>query len=845
MRFYWHEIGRGMGLACAVFGLAALTSLAPVAGCARQEVVDAKKELEKLQKKEKPKPPFETFKVFTEPNEKSFTDPAQKDPGRIVQAIKPGHWASVLVETKANNFDFGGELVSTPLDIAQNPILLDRSPFCLITSRSIALPKGQRKSLEALFYAARSAHTSTQISNRLYTRQHNEQSQAFPDTLSHMPSFQYFMVVLSRDPSRYRFLKLLESVSPIGGLRPINPEEAAYYRLVLPQTNQPLALSTHSLCWTSMAYIVWDDVLPTALTPEQQQALLDWLHWGGGLIISGPLSLDLLRGTFLEPYLPATAAETTTIDAAALAELNAHWSLSDAQGQRILQPAAPWSGVKLAKHPQAEFVRNTGELVVERRVGRGRVVATAFRLSERELWNWRCFDSFFNSCILRRPRRSFPLHRDGFEFVDGGNQLDPGLVTNVRFFTRDANDPKEPSKDAKFEAISASVVQAKVRAAAGANQVTLANANFDLDRESDEVDAYKKASGVAAWNDFSWISSSARQTLRDAAGISVPQREFVVWMLGIYLVVIVPVNWLVFRLLGRVEWAWIAVPIVAIGWGVAVIWLAQLDIGFARAETQVAVIEAQNDFPRAHLTRYTAFYTSLSTSYDVHFDDPLALAQPFSVDIELLRDQGHATVALASVGDRQLRGFPVSSNSTGMVHSEQMFDMGGSLVWRSESEDAPTLENNTSLDLSDVAIIRRQDDENEVVELAWLGDVEAGAKLDVAFRPYDQAELDRLREQSIMTGTFSEGRLSLRRLVECAQDLSSLQAGDVRLVAWREGELAGVRIEPAAAQARRATLVVANLQFAQGQPPLPDLNLRAERSTDLGAPREVEPEAVP
>jgi hypothetical protein len=336
--------------------------------------------------------------------------------------------------------------------------------------------------------------------------------------------------------------------------------------------------------------------------------------------------------------------------------------------------------------------------------------------------------------------------------------------------------------------------------------------------------------------------------LRDSAGISVPKREFVVWMLGIYLVVIVPVNWLVFRLLGRVEWAWIAVPILAIGWGVAVIWLAQLDIGFARAETQVAVLEAQNDFPRAHLTRYTALYTSLSTSYDVHFDDPLALAQPFSVDIELLRDQGHSTVALASVGDLQLRGFPVSSNSTGMVHSEQMFDMGGSLVWRAESQDSPTLENNTKLDLSGVAIIRRrQDDENETsAELAWLGDVAAGARLEVVFRPYDEAELDRLREQSPVTGSMSgEGRLSLRRLVDCAQDLSSLPAGDVRLVAWREGELGSVRIEPAAPQARRTTLVVANLQFAQGPTPLPDQNLRAERPSDLEALPDVEPEAVP
>ena len=71
------------------------------------------------------------------------------------------------------------------------------------------------------------------------------------------------------------------------------------------------------------------------------------------------------------------------------------------------------------------------------------------------------------------------------------------------------------------------------------------------------------------------------------------------WMVGLYLLAIVPINWLVFRIAGRVEWAWIAVPFIAGTWGLLVIWLAQLDIGFARAETEVAVLELQNDFSRS------------------------------------------------------------------------------------------------------------------------------------------------------------------------------------------------------------------------------------------------------
>ena len=34
-------------------------------------------------------------------------------------------------------------------------------------------------------------------------------------------------------------------------------------------------------------------------------------------------------------------------------------------------------------------------------------------------------------------------------------------------------------------------------------------------------------------------------------------------MLAIYLLVLVPLNWLVFWLIGKVEWAWIAAPLIA------------------------------------------------------------------------------------------------------------------------------------------------------------------------------------------------------------------------------------------------------------------------------------------
>ena len=130
------------------------------------------------------------------------------------------------------------------------------------------------------------------------------------------------------------------------------------------------------------------------------------------------------------------------------------------------------------------------------------------------------------------------------------------------------------------------------------------------------------APGLGAWNDYSPVAEAARQALDDATGIRVPERSFIVWVVVGYLCVLVPANWLVFRLLGRVEWAWIAAPLIAIACTVVVIHLAQLNIGFARSRNEIAVVEMQPGYSRVHVARYTSLYTSLATRYEFHLDDP-------------------------------------------------------------------------------------------------------------------------------------------------------------------------------------------------------------------------------
>ena len=84
--------------------------------------------------------------------------------------------------------------------------------------------------------------------------------------------------------------------------------------------------------------------------------------------------------------------------------------------------------------------------------------------------------------------------------------------------------------------------------------------------------------------------------------------------------------------------------------------------------------------PRAHLSRYTALYTSLSTTYDFQLPNvhDARRAVPHRRRFPNAdRSKDLTPVDFQRYDDVRLVGLPISSNSTGMVHSEQMHTLDG------------------------------------------------------------------------------------------------------------------------------------------------------------------------
>jgi len=736
---------------------------------------------------------------------------------------KPRHLTVATLPAKSNHFDLVGDLETTVLDGRGDPIRLEGMPFTMSGLRPIALSKGRRKIIEPLLFVPGDEPVAA-ISCRIRGRKGTGVDWQTRPILARMPAYQYHFVVLARLPELYGYVKDLDSLKAPTGLQGRDPV-GAYYRIALLEAQGRVALPSRGLCWTSIAYVLWDDADPETLSLDQQLALLDWLHWGGQLIISGPDSLDTLRGSFLTEYLPVSSWPTRELTAADFDELNRRWTLPihDSPG-RPLEPLKSWTGVELKKVSQARDVPGTGGLLVERRVGRGRVVVSAFRLGERTFKTWPSCDGFFNACLLGRPPRRFGIDEVGDVNVAWADnpalQLDPRRTCNLRYFARDAVE--------KFEL------------PAVPNQGMM----FGYRQESEDV----FGSDVASWNDFSSVANLARESLQRAAKIEIPERTFVVWVVAGYLVVLVPINWGLFRLLGRVEWAWVAAPGIAVICTLIVIRMARLDIGFARSATEIAVVELQSDYPRAHVTRYTALYTSLSTAYELYSEDPgaqilpLAGAGPSSES----SSGGGGKIEWCYGKDVGLRGFRVRSNLTGFTHTEQMVDLGGSLVLTTSGFGA-TVANRTRYTVHGAGLMHK--DEQGNVRTAWLGTLEPGASVEANFKRAALSDnggslWEAQRNRSKRTAREApEGELNLRALCELAEATSdvvrqgrgtvtnerlALLPGEYRLVGWLDEEVPGLEIKPAAPQSRHAALVVAHLRYGFERDPKPDANTRAD-----------------
>lgn len=722
--------------------------------------------------------------------------------------LKPGHWASISESWQANETDVRGTWEVGTQSLQNQNQVTRTEELPLKSVRPAALPKGQLKQLETRILVPDSA-TGTRdrlnVQTRLLAPSVAIPAEGGNKPVTSLDPHEYFFVILTTRPAQFSGLQTHDWARPPQSI--VGENRAPVYRVVFPQGDSLLPLPDTLFEWTSTAFVLWDDIRPEQLTLEQRSALIDWIHWGGQLIVNGTTAATLLQDSELGDFLPLSSIRGRPLPAEQLSSMVEDWSVSTDETKAtiigLLADGTERVGLEGSVSRLSSPLPGTNELVWERPTGQGTVRLSGFDLTSGWLLKWASYESFFNGVMMRRPARQYRAVAGqlvlGYPGLLDGREKDARLISRVRIATRDATLPT----------LRLNISATSDEKSADDSEKT---ATVSADPWTEEGVAFSPGKGVAAWNDRSDLSFQANQLLRQEAGIEIPNVMFVAKALGIYLLILVPVNYLIFWLIGRLEWAWISVPLIGIVGAAMVARSAQLDIGFARSRTELAVLEMQADYDRGHLSRYIAIYNSLSSTYRLEFANRQAVAAPMNI----FEDRNRAACIFRQAFDEgvSLDGLSVPSNQTGTVHSEQMIGLGGSIYLSSsagaDGSETVAVENDSKLTLYDAVVLRKDPDGN--AQYHFVGLLEPGTSQPIRWS-------DR-RPQMV-----SELPMGVHVLLDRMVDARGLMPEQTRLIGRLDQVLDGIEISPSVGQTSGQTLVIAHLR--QGRLPAPerDVNL--------------------
>lgn len=780
---------------------------------------------------------------------------SQVAPSDVLPWVKARHWHGLTVELRANLDDYVGSLQTTPIEIPG-------SASDLTFGREARLVKEQRSRLGMPILLPRAAGVKD-LPVEMIQEGAIRPDQVYSAAVRPLAPHQMITLVLSKGANA--------GYAPWGRLNATMPatldredvqaaDALRYYRLVLPlEPDKPL-LPTHPLTWTAISHIVWDGLEPDVLSVSHQQALIDWIHWGGQLVMMGGAGpkFSVLRESFLEPYLPAdSSGEGRALTVDELAALSAAYrpppgavaavapeAGPDPEAQRAaiygrsrgpdfgvppprratydapdpIRPQAgrPVQAAGLRPRPGATVVPIGGEggatLAVERRVGRGRITMLAVDPTDPALASWKGIDTFVRRVVFRRAEESTVALGMASGSVAAVRSMQGPDLSWYRIAARDVDAPSpasEPAPDPRPE----------MRTYVQPNPAGGETIGVDYGFTGGEI-RLPELGGVAEWRDEARIPRLGRDALELASGIKVPSSSFVLKVILAYVLAVAPLNWLVCRvILRRREAAWVVVPILALGFAIGVERVAAYDLGFDSACDEIDVLEVQESHPRGHLSRFVSLYSTGHGRFAIRFpDDPTALALPFASG-RSIAGEDRTTSAWRSYPVPALEDFTVQPRSLAMFRAEQMLDLPGPIAIE---EDGPrrTIRNGSGLELRDSTLVE------------YLGPGEFRETYLGAIAPDADVDLDGLEPRDAparVAGFDGPDPSAMLAAFRNAWEDRPEAVGEVRLVAWTPGPASGPRFEPALDRHRGATVVVAHLRY--GSPPSP-----GGRSYDLTAP---------
>ena len=799
-------------------------------GCSQQKPTkETEEELEAKRKKQR--------LVASELKALPFSDDV---PG---SSLKSSHWYQANQKLKANYSD---ESLSAKLSIInrekKNAPFAPGQPY-VDFNRNVSLGERQEKGVQFRFFQPEVPVVSDEQSKfpsliKVLYSQRGIGTPVLEEEFScrSLAGYQYNMVSLSRDPSRYMFWRSLDCIIWPSKQR-MTDERVAPHRVIdLNEDEIASHFPDRLYAMTSISHFVINDSSVSIMSADQQQALQDWLHFGGTIILNGPEAIGGIESSIMRDYAPLVRTTNSTVSAKEIAILNDTWSIEQVDnGKRMFAPAKPIpklagdlaAGAQWVRHKVSnDEIASLDGLVAERLVGQGRVVMTSFPMTDIAFLSWPSYSSFIHNAILAKPHRSPSAGNEpDMKFANEyeGTELNPIHSTRMRIWARDLD-----------ESTTRKITAAKK---------TSAEEPEESYKDASAGVAKLKKTSFGGWNPDSTILSNARQCLQQSSGITVPKINTIVKLLAGYLIILVPLNWLFFRLFGRVELAWAAAPVIALAGAFFVARSVQLDVGFSRSQTSYGFLELHNGYARGNFSSYTALYSSLSTNYRAVFEQDTGVVLPFGSASGSKRSRNAISKIdywFAGDSGAGMQSVPVLSNTTGLFQAEEMVDFPDRLTAAFDSEmQSVEFKNGLGFPLKEAGVFGV--DLNGKLVSAWLGTLDDGAskRCELVIRETDNRWRDewdsnpilsrptfiRAEDGALWTEKDLQDELYLGPMLEELSNKYPLAKGEFIAIGWSDHQFGNLSITPVAKQKKLRSVVLFHLSSPQLNVARPDTRI--------------------
>jgi hypothetical protein len=810
-------------------------------------------------------------------SDRTATIPSES--GVVISYVKPGHWYQANTRLTANEQDESLTISLSPVDRLGKEVPMNSGNAPIRYQRAVSLAKGQQKSVSLMYLqpdvALGSFEEEMDFSKETTPAQLRIQYSAKgfgtpmlqeSNPLRLLYGYQYCLVTLCRDPARYSFLRALDCTTWSSQIKAPDERITPHRILDLKEDDIATQFPNRFYAMTSMSHLMINDGSPALLNLEQQQALMDWLHFGGTIIINGNDGLDRVESSFLRDYSPLVNTSTSEWSAEDSNLLNSFWTIQriDDPNPINFTPARSFPKLSGKLADGARWIESLEGLVAEKIVGQGRIVLTTFPMNEPSFLRWPSYSSLIHNAVLRMPSRTISKLD-----TESSGPATPGANTRGAN-TRGANSPTNvntplntgtdlelefsPTFDTAYAGklngtelnpVHSTRLRIWARDLDSSTNFKSASEKTPRDRSDNQAMSSEfpsgKKTGLGGWNSESHVLASAKESLQESSGITVPKIQTIVWLLLGYLIVLVPINWAVFRLAGKVEFAWVMAPIIAVIGAFVVARNVQLDVGFSRSQTSYGFLECHAGYNRGSLSSYLALYTSLTTNYQALFPDDKGIVTPLPQSLEDASARRRLSIdgydyTFASDDGVGLIKTPVLSNTTGLIYAEEMHDLQGSIDAEIDQANRKlSLYNRSAIRLRDVGIIGIGDDDQLVS--SWVGDLNPDEETECELK--QPANAEKWHNQWELNPTLSkpdaildDGKkwtsselnedLYLGKLLETIANRYPLTRGEILALGWTDENLSKLAITPQTNQTRHRTLVLLHLKTANLDPVKPD-----------------------